>query len=470
MYRDFFVTAMKLTTKQTLLLVGILSFALLLFFKGDDMLWRASALGGLMVFFWFFDVIPMYVTALLPLALGIPMGILSSDDIAGAYSNKSIFLFLGGFILALALEKWDVHKQLAHTIITLVGSSKSRILMGFMLSTGILSMWISNTATTIMMLPMVMAVIKNLDHEENSRFPRLLLLSIAYSASIGGMGTLIGSPPNSIMAEYLADSQGIIISFVDWMKFGMPIAFVLLTLLYFYFMIQIRGERNGDKLHIGIEKKPWNKDQIRIILIFLVIVLLWLTRGFITDYLEDNKINFNYGDEHIAILGAIIMFIMPSTKKEPILAWNDTTKLPWGILLLFGGGLAMAKMLENNGVIVEVAKMFENFNDINVWLLLFVVVAIAIFGTEFMSNTALVSVFIPDIATFAIAAGLSITALCIPGALAASCAFMLPIGTPPNAIVFSGSDLKIRQMAQTGFVLNLMCVLIVVVYAMLFIK
>lgn len=456
---------MKLTTKQLLLIIGIISFSALLLIKGDDMLWRASALGGLMVFFWFFDVIPMYVTALLPLALGIPMGLLTGDDIAGSYANKFIYLFLGGFILALAMEKWDVHKQLAHTIITLVGSSKSRILMGFMLSTGILSMWISNTATTLMMLPMVMAVIKNLDHEENSRFPRFLLLSIAYSASIGGMATLVGSPPNSIMAGYLYESQGITITFVDWMKFGMPISFILLTLLYFYFIIQIRGERNGDQIHIGIEKKPWSKDQIRIIVVFLIVVALWSFRTIITNYT-----GFDYGDEHVAILAAIVMFILPTTKKSPILEWNDTQKLPWGILLLFGGGLAMAKMLENNGVITEVASMFENFGGLHISILLFVVVTIAIFGTEFMSNTALVSVFIPVIATFAIGAGLSITALCIPVALAASCAFMLPIGTPPNAIVFSGSELTIRQMAQTGFVLNLMSVLIVVTYAMLFIN
>lgn len=461
---------MKLTTKQLLLIVGIVSFSVLLLMKGDDMLWRASALGGLMVFFWFFDVIPMYVTALLPLALGIPMGLLSADDLAGSYSNKFIFLFMGGFILALAMEKWDVHKQLAHTIITLVGSSKSRILMGFMLSTGILSMWISNTATTLMMLPMVMAVIKNLDHEENSRFPRFLLLSIAYSASIGGMATLVGSPPNSIMAGYLHESQGITITFVDWMKFGMPISFILLTLLYFYFIIQIRGERNGDKIHIGIEKKPWSKDQIRIIVVFLIVVLLWSFRTIILDQFEEYNINFSYGDEHVAILAAIIMFILPTTKNAPILEWNDTQKLPWGILLLFGGGLAMAKMLENNGVITEVANMFENFGGLHISILLFVVVTIAVFGTEFMSNTALVSVFIPVIATFAIGAGLSVTELCIPVALAASCAFMLPIGTPPNAIVFSGSELTIRQMAQTGFVLNLMSVLIVVTYAIMFIN
>jgi sodium-dependent dicarboxylate transporter 2/3/5 len=317
---------------------------------------------------------------------------------------------------------------------------------------------------------MVLAVIKNLDDEERSRFPRFLLLSVAYSASVGGMATLVGSPPNSILAGYLAENQGITITFADWMKFGMPLSFMLLTLLYFYFIIQLRGERNGDQLNVGIEKKPWNRDQKRIITFFLLIVVLWTTRGIVMSYLKEYNINFSYGDEHVAIFGAILMFILPSQKGQPLLEWNDTKNLPWGVLLLFGGGLALAKMLEANGVITEIAEMFEGFKSFNVGILLLIVVSIAIFGTEFMSNTALVSVFIPVIATFAIGAGISITELCIPVALSASCAFMLPIGTPPNAIVFSGTDLKIRDMVQTGFVLNLMAVLIVVTYAILFIS
>lgn len=462
MNRDFFL--MKLTTKQILLILSVLGFAVVLLLEGDNMLWRASALGGLMVFLWFFDIIPMYVTAMLPLALGVPMGLLSADDIAGAYAHKFVFLFLGGFVLALAMEKWDVHKQLAQSIIRLVGSSKSRLLIGFMLSTGLLSMWISNTATTLMMLPMVLAVIKNLDHEEGSRFPRFLLLSIAYSASIGGMATLVGSPPNSIMAGYLSESQGIQITFLDWMKYGMPITFILLTMLYFFFIMQLRHERGGDKVKVEIEKKPWTKNQLRVISLFLAIVFLWSFRPILIDY-----IGFTYGDEHVAMLAAILMFILPSTEQKPMLAWKDTEKLPWGVLLLFGGGFALAKMLENNGVILEVVELFKDFETLPIGLLLLILVGITIFGTEIMSNTAMVSVFIPIIATFAVGADLSVVALCIPVALSASCAFMLPIGTPPNAIVFSGSDLTIKQMIKTGFVLNIVFGLVVAVYAMLFI-
>lgn len=456
---------MKLTTKQILLIIGIVGFIVTLLSNDGDPLWRAGALGGLMIFFWFFDVIPMYATAMLPLALGVPMGLVNADDLAGAYSNKFVFLFLGGFVLALAMEKWDVHKQLAVSIIALVGSSKSRLLLGFMLSTGILSMWISNTATTLMMLPMVLAVIKNMDNQEGSRFPRFLLLSIAYSASIGGMATLVGSPPNSIMAGYLQDSQGITISFLDWMKYGMPLTFILLTMLYFFFIMQLRAEKGTNKVTVDLQKQPWTKNQLRIILLFTVVVLLWSFRPLIIDF-----IGFSYGDEHVAILAAILMFILPSTEKTPMLAWKDTEKLPWGVLLLFGGGFALAAMLEKNGVILEVANLFKDFESFTLGVLLLVVVGITIFGTEIMSNTAMVSVFIPIIATFAVGADLSVMAMCVPVALSASCAFMLPIGTPPNAIVFSGSDLTIKQMAQTGFWLNVVFGLVIVVYAMLFIR
>lgn len=459
---------MKLTTKQILLLSGLLVFSVVVLFSSGDLLLRAGALGGLMIFLWFFDVIPMYVTAMLPLALGVPMGLLTAEDLADSYADKFVFLFLGGFILALAMEKWDVHKQLAHSIIHIVGSSKSRILLGFILSTGVISMWISNTATTVMMLPMVLAVIKNLEHEENSRFPRFLLLSIAYAASIGGMATLVGSPPNSIMAGYLHDVQGIDVSFVDWMKIGMPVSILLLTGLYFFFIWRLRGEKNTDKIRVDIEKKPWSTDQIRVILLFVVVILMWSFRTLILSFTKDFLPSFTYGDEHIAILGAIVLFILPSTKGEPMLIWTDTNKLPWGILLLFGGGLAMAKMLETNGVIVEIAGMFEHFGTLHISVILLVVVSIAIFGTEFMSNTALVSVFIPVIATFALKAEIPLETLCIPVTLAASCAFMLPIGTPPNAIVFSGSDLTIKQMAATGFVLNVICTFVIVAYALLF--
>lgn len=456
---------MRLTTKQILLLAGIIAFITIVLIKGDSNLWKAVALGGLIVFLWLAEALPIYVTAMLPLALAVPMGLLTTDEIAGAYANKFVFLFLGGFLLALAMEKWDVHKQIAHSIINVVGKSKARILLGFIISTGLLSMWISNTATTLMMLPMAMAVVSNLKSDSKSKFPLFLLLAIAYSASIGGMATLVGSPPNSVMAGVLSDNYGIEITFLDWMKFGFPLALILLTVLFLFFIVRLRGEQKGDDIKIDLEKKPWSRDQIKIILIFLVVVLLWSFRKLIIEWT-----GVNYGDENVAIIAAIIMFILPSSDGKPILVWKDTTKLAWGILILFGGGLALAKMLEVNGVIVEVAAMFEGFSNLAILVLLIVVVSISVFGTEIMSNTALVTVFVPIIAVFCTKAGIPLETLCFPVALAASCAFMLPVGTPPNAIVFSSGQVTIRQMARTGFILNLLAIFIVVAFAMLFIK
>lgn len=459
---------MKLTRKQLFLIVGVLAFMGGLIasnYSENPKEVKAMALGGVMVFFWLVEALPIYVTALLPLALAVPLELLKADELAGSYAHKFVFLFLGGFSLALALEKWDVHKQIARSIISFVGSSKIRILLGFILSTGLLSMWISNTATTLIMLPMATAVVTNLEKESGSKFPLFLLLAIAYSASIGGMATLVGSPPNTTMAGILEDTYGIEIDFLDWMKFGLPMSLIMLTVLFLFFFFRLRGERKGDDVEFDVEKKPWNRNQIRVSLIFLGVVLLWIVRKPLSDLT-----GITYGDENVAMIGTILMFIVPSTKGETLLKWKDTQKLAWGILFLFGGGLALAKMLDVNGVIDSIALVFQEFESLSMILLLLVVVSIAIFGTEIMSNTALVSVFIPVIAQFASNAGIPLTSLCMPVALAASCAFMLPVGTPPNAIVFSSGRLTIAQMARTGFLLNVLGVLVVVTFAMLFIK
>ncbi len=432
---------------------------------GNSAFWNSIAIGGMMVLFWLTEAMPIYVTALIPLALGVPLGVLTTDDIAASYAHKFIFLFLGGFVLALAMEKWDVHKQIARSIISFVGDSKARILLGFILSTGILSMWISNTATALMMLPMATAVVSNLSQNDSSRFPLYLLLSIAYSASIGGMGTLVGSPPNTSMAGILESVYGIEISFVDWMKFGIPVSILMMAVLFFFFVFRLRNENTSDRVHVELEKKPWNRDQLRIISVFGGVVFFWILRGPITSWT-----GLNYGDENVAMLGAIIMFLITSRDGSKILVWKDTEKLAWGILLLFGGGFAMAKMFDVNGVIEEVAGLLENFENLALFWLLLVVVGITIFGTEIMSNTAMVSVFIPIIALFAKNAGIPITQLATPVALAASCAFMLPVGTPPNAIVFSSGQLTINQMARTGLVLNLIGTVLIAIFAYLFIR
>ena len=456
---------MRLTLKHILILIGVLSFGVFLIVsKGESPFWNAVAIGCLMVFFWLTDALPLYATALLPIAVGIPLGVINAEQIASSYSNKFVFLFLGGFMLALAMEKWNVHKQIARMIIGLVGTSKTMVLLGFILSTGLLSMWISNTATALMMLPMATAVISNLTDDDSSKFPRFLLLSIAYSASIGGMATLVGSPPNSGMAGILEKIYKIDISFFDWMKFGLPISLVLMAVLFFYFVFQLRNEKTSDRIHINLEKQPWDKSQKRVIFIFLLVVLAWSFRTLIVKYT-----GVKFDDENVAIIGAILMFIIPGQTGEPLLEWKDTSKLAWGILLLFGGGFALASMLETNGVINEIAILFQTFGEMNLFWVLLIVVFISVFATEFMSNTAMVNVFVPIIAIFAVSMDVPVTTLCIPVALSASCAFMLPVGTPPNAIVFSSGQLTIGQMARTGFVLNMICVVLITLFGYFFI-
>lgn len=446
--------------------LGVFLFLLIFFLTGGKSLfWNAIALGGLMIFFWIFEIISIYVTALFPLIIAIPLGLLETKDLASAYGNGNVYLFFGGFVLALGLEKWKVHEQIARRIVSIVGNSKPRILLGFLMSTGLLSMWISNTATALMMLPMAVAIINAMPiAHQKSKFSLFLLLSIAYAASIGGMATLVGSPPNTQMASILEQNFNIHISFWDWMKVGIPLSISLLIVVFVVFYIMLGKERN-DVHDFKLEKQAWTNEQYRAMAIFGIVVILWSFKDLIV-----NWTGFSYRDESAAIFGAILLFIVPSkSENKPLLDWKDTEKLPWGILLLFGGGLALAAMLEKNGVVIEMTKVFTNYKDVSFLTILFIVVTIAIFATEIMSNLALVTIFVPIVAAFAQESGFPILQLCLPLTLAASCAFMLPVGTPPNAIVFSSGLIKIHQMARIGFILNIVSTLLVVGFSYFFI-
>ena len=449
------------TKKNILGLAGLIGFITILFVgnsSSSPSFWFSIGIAGLMVFYWLFEVLPIYVTAMFPLVMAVPFGVLESSHLAAAYGHKYIYLFLGGFILSLALEKWEVHKQIAEAIIRIVGTSKARILLGFLLSTGLLSMWISNTATALMMLPMALAVLSKIEKEGESKFSIFLLLSVAYGASIGGIATLVGSPPNILMAGILEDNFGISIDFFDWMSIGLPLSLVMLAVVYAFFYWRLGKERREQLPEVHEERRAWTTNQIRVVVLFSVIVALWSFRMPLTKYA-----GLSYTDEGVAVLGAIILFLLPGSEKNTkLLKWEDTKSLPWGILILFGGGMALAKMLEVNGVISELTVVFEAHSEASLLVLLTVLVTIAVFGSEIMSNMALVSVFIPVVAQFALKTDYTILQLCMPITMAASCAFMLPVGTPPNAIVFSSGKLKIAQMAKTGFLLNLIAVIVVI--------
>ncbi len=447
-----------MTRDRILLAIGLIGFfTAIIVTGGRDHFVSAIAMGALMIYLWITESIPIYVTALIPFVVGVPLGIIDTKQLALAYGDKNVFLFLGGFILALALEKWHVHKQVARIIIHFVGYSKPRILLGFLISTAFLSMWISNTATALMMLPMALAVINVLPaKDQKGKFALYLLLSIAYAASIGGMGTLVGSPPNIQMAGILDKSFDIQVSFSDWMKFGIPLAVTMIAIIYLYFYFRMGDERKEHPEDFVLEKKPWILPQKRVVAVFTLVVILWIFRKSISDL-----IGFPYGDETAALFGSILLFLIPGDKDTKLLTWKDTEKLPWGILILFGGGLALAATLEANGIIQFITTLFD---DVKTWhhlLLMFIIVAIAIFGTEFMSNLALVTLFIPIIGAFAQVTDYSIVQLCMPVTFAASCAFMLPVGTPPNAIVFSSGKITIAQMSRIGFVFNIFALLLI---------
>ena len=445
-------------------IIGFIFFISIAFWEESSLENRAIGMSVLMLFFWVFEVVPIYVTALIPLVLCTPLGLLDPAELALAYGNNNVYLFLGGFILALALEKWGVHHQIASRILSVMGSSKSKILLGFGLSSYLLSMWISNTATTLMMLPMALSIIQTQKESESSnRFSLLLMLTVAYAASVGGMATLVGSPPNTQMAGTLSASFDIQISFWQWMKIGLPVSLIIFTVLNIFFQIILGSQRN-DEVVINLNQSKWTIPQKRVLIVFGLVILTWVTRGLIVDY---SGVSFK--DSSVAIFGAIMLFIIPSKDSdEKLLLWRDTIKIPWGILVLFGGGIALASSLEKSHVL---ELIFQSASSISTWdyfYLLLLVIFISIFATELMSNLALVSVLVPIIAMLAMGMGLSALSLCIPLTLAASCAFMMPISTPPNAIIFSSGKISIKQMAAYGFFMNIFSVLIILMYSFFF--
>jgi sodium-dependent dicarboxylate transporter 2/3/5 len=461
--------------KRILLWLSLIAFTItlicshnLLHTESDKIFCNAVAMGGLMVVLWISEAIPIYLTALIPLIAGVPLGILSPKDLAESYGDRMVYLFFGGFIMALALEKWKIHIVVANAIIRFVGNSKPRILFGFLMSTGLISMWVSNTSTALMMLPMALAIVQMLPEEERSgRFAMYILLSVAYGANIGGMGTLVGSPPNLQMAQLLSANYHTTVGFVEWLTVGMPVAIVMLLGAYLFFYLALGDERKQKVPYFHVEKTRFSQDQWKIILIFLSVVALWICR----DYISGKNgffPRFKLTDEASAILGALLLFILPTkdstqSERRTLLSWKDTEQIPWGILLMFGGGLALASAMEYGGVVNSLATLIKGLENVTVLALMIIIVVVAVFGTELLSNLTMVTLFVPIIATFAKAQGFGLLELCIPLTLASSCGFMMPVGTPPNAIVYASGRLTIHQMMRAGFVVNVIGMIVIVV-------
>jgi sodium-dependent dicarboxylate transporter 2/3/5 len=415
----------------------------------------------LMAVWWMTEVLPLYVTAFVPL-VAFPLLQVTTIDLAAApYANKTIFLFLGGFVLAMAMERWNLHRRVAIWVILAVGSKPRAVLFGFMLATSFLSLWVSNTATAVMMLPIATSVLKlveSVTKRQDKGFRIAMVLSIAYGASIGSFGTPIASPPNAIAIGYLAE-QGINITFFDWMKVGMPLWAVFLIIGWFLLTFvtsppAAKGAIPGHKEIMRAELAKlgqFHGPERRVGVIFLLCALTWITHGWIEDLLKIE--NSGLTDELIAVAVIFVLFFTPVSFRRPgraLMNWGDLKNLPWGILYLFGGGLSVAAQVGTSGLAVWIGERASSLGGLPLFWLLVACCALTWIITEFMSNTAAAATLIPIFGAVAMALGFSPEMLAIPVAMAASCAFMMPAGTPPNAVAYSSGMIRIGDMNRAG--------------------
>ena len=469
----------KFAQKLGLILGPLLFVLIILLFTPEGLNPEARAVlasTSWIAVWWMTEAVPIPATSLLPIVLFPLTNSLELSETTSAYGSGTIFLFMGGFMIALAMEKWNLHRRIALTIISVVGTNTNMIILGFMVSTGFLSMWISNTATAMMMVPIGLAIIYQVAEalkdrpeidtsEENFKFGKALMLGIAYSASLGGISTLIGTPPNTLLAGAIDTTYGINLSFARWMLFGVPIAwtFILIAWVYlvkFAYPSEFK-ELPGGKEVIANEKSQLGKasyEEKFVFTVFVFAALAWISRSFLLE-----KLNPNIDDTIIAILAALVLFIIPSKNKpgDRLLDWNTALKLPWGILLLFGGGLAIAEGFVESGLSAWMGEQLIGLQGVHMLMVLIIVSTLVIFLTEVTSNTATASMMFPIMAALAVALDIHPYAVMIVAAVSASCAFMLPVATPPNAVVFGSGYLRIPDMAKSGFLLNVLGVFLV---------
>ncbi|MEX2601360.1 MAG: DASS family sodium-coupled anion symporter [Balneolaceae bacterium] len=427
--------------------------------------WRTAAVAALMATWWVTEVIPISATALLPIILFPIFGISTIVEATTPYANPMIFLFMGGFIIAIAMQRWDLHRRIALNIITIIGSKPRSIIVGFMVSTAFMSMWVSNTAATMMMLPIAMSVIQltksisrsEQDSSQYRNFALTLMLAIAFSASVGGLGTIIGTPTNALMIAFVGDAYGIEITFAQWMMVGLPVVILGLPIIFYtlanlVYPVRLKSLPGGkeyikdEMVRLGTISKP----EIQVAVIFTLIAVLWMGRPLIEGVLP------GLSDAGIAIFGAVILFLIPVDLKRGIflMRWKDAEELPWGVLILFGGGLTLAGAIQRTGLAEWVGGFFGVLSGWHVLFIILIVSLVIIMFTELASNSATAAAFLPVIASVAIAIGQDPLLLAVPVAIVASCAFMLPVATPPNAIVYGSGVMSIPEMAKAGLALN----------------
>lgn len=440
------------------------------------------AVTALMAAWWVSEAVPLAATSLLPLVLFPALGLATAAEAAAPYANHLIYLFMGGFMLAQAMQRWQLHRRLALSIVLGVGTAPARLVLGFMCATAFLSMWVSNTATAAMMMPIGLAVIQQVREaaaeggvaipEDPSRFHFgvALMLGIAYSASIGGIGTLIGTPPNVLLAGTLERSFGIELSFLRWLAFGVPFVLVLIPLTWLVltrvlFPLEVREIPGGRQL---IQSRldalgGMGAGERRTAFVFTATALAWCFRPLWTALLPHGSL---WTDSTVAITSALLLFALPAEKGERLLDWASASRLPWDVLVLFGGGFSLATGFESSGLSTWVGGHLQSVQGAPFPLFMFVMVLGLTLLTEFASNTASAAMALPILGATALALGVSPVVLCVPAAAAASCAFMLPAATPPNAILFGTGCFSIPQMLRAGFLIDLLGTLLITLAAL----
>ncbi|MBT3305183.1 MAG: DASS family sodium-coupled anion symporter [Alphaproteobacteria bacterium] len=433
--------------------------------------WKVLGVTLWMAFWWLTEALPIPVTALMPLIAFPVLGLFDFKASAAPYAHPLIFLFMGGFIIAKAIETWNLHRRIALRVVRAFGTRPDYLIAGFMLATATLSMWVSNTATTVMMLPIAISIISVLNEKEDpqtaANTATALLLAIAYSASIGGVGTLVGSPPNALLAAFVQDQFGIEMGFARWMSIGLPVVLVMLPLAWLLLTrvtcpVARRPIPGADEvIKTEIEALgPMTIEEKRVLAIFVLTALSWVFRPLITAGFPGMGLT----DSGIALIGAFSLFIIPTGRGNgaSLMNWPRAVTLPWGVLLLFGGGLSLAGAISKSGLADIIGGGLVGLEGLPTIVLVAAVATLIVFLTEITSNTATTAVFLPVVATVAVSAGTAPLELIVPVALAASCAFMMPVATPPNAIVFSSDMLTVAQMAKAGFLLNLIAIAVII--------
>lgn len=435
----------------------------------DPVGWRTAAVGGLMAVWWVTEALPISATALVPLVLFPLLGITDIEGAAAPYANPLIFLFLGGFLLAQAMQRWRLHRRVALGIVQGIGTEPRSIIIGFLLASALLSMWVSNTATALMMLPIGLSIIDFVRDQLAARgetmpphFPLVLLLGIAYACNVGGMGTLIGTPPNALLAGFFSETYGVEVGFAQWMVVGLPLVAVALPLVYlvltWVYPIELDRLPGGTRV-IDAEWERLGRmttAEGRVAAVFVLTATLWGTRPLLADLLP------GLSDAGIAIGAGLLLFALPAgTEERALLVWEDAEELPWGVLLLFGGGLSLASAISNTGLAAWIGEGVNALRGGPTLLVVLGAVALIVLLTELTSNTATTAAFLPILGAVAVGFGENPFLFAVPAALGASSAFMLPVATPPNAIVYGSGLLSIPEMSRAGVWLNLAFVVLI---------